>query len=226
MTVQADTIRNRRRAFAAPGSGLDRIVRALAVGLPAAVGVVAAMMLITPLGPRGEVSFLLDRNKVAIAEDRLRMDNAMYRGVDNDGRPFSLSARDAVQTSNQVPVVEMHDLVARIVLPEGPAVLSAPTGAYDIEQERVSIPGTVQFTATDGYRLVAQNVAVNLPTRTLEGRGGVEGAIPAGTFSADRISADLPARVLTLDGNARLRMVPGQLQMPANMPGRRTRSSQ
>ena len=97
--------------------------------LPALVGVVAAMMLITPLSPRGELSFLLDRNKVAIAEDRLRMDNALYRGVDASGRPFSLSAGDAVQVSNRVPLVEMRDLVARIVLPDGPAVLSAANGA-------------------------------------------------------------------------------------------------
>lgn len=218
MTLQADIIRDKRRANAAPGSGLDRIVRFLAVALPAAVGVVAAMMLVTPLGPRGEVSFLLDRNKVAVANDRLRMDNAMYRGVDGAGRPFSVAAGDAVQTSNRVPVVEMHELVARIVLPEGPAVLNALNGAYDIEEERVTIPGTVQFTATDGYRLVAQNVSVDLPQRRLEGRGGVEGAVPAGTFSADRMSADLPARTVTLDGNARLRMVPGRLQMPSGLP--------
>ena len=215
MTLEADTIRNRRQAYAAPGSGLDRIVRALAVGLPALVGVVAAMMLITPLSPRGEVSFLLDRNKVAIAEDRLRMDNAMYRGVDGEGRPFSLSAGDAVQTSNRIPVVEMHELVARIVLPEGPAVLGASNGTYDIEQEQVAIPGTVMFTATDGYRLTARNVLLDLPSRTLVGQGQIDGAIPAGTFSADQFRADLPARTLSLIGNARLRMVPGQLQLPA-----------
>ncbi len=217
MTLQADTMRSRRQANAAPGSGLDRIVRTLAVALPAAVGVVAATMLITPLGPRGEVSFLLDRNKVAIAEDRLRMDNAMYRGVDDDGRPFSLAAGDAVQTSNRVPVVEMHELIARIVLPDGPAVLSAATGSYNIDDEQVAIPGTVQFTATDGYRLVARNVAIDLSNRTVEGRGRVEGAIPAGTFAADQFRADLPARTLSLVGNARLRMVPGRMQLPEGM---------
>lgn len=215
MTLEADTIRNRRQAYAAPGSGLDRVVRVLAVGLPALVGVVAAMMLITPLSPRGEVSFLLDRNKVAIADDRLRMDNAMYRGVDGEGRPFSLSAGDAVQTSNRIPVVEMHELIARIVLPEGPAVLGASTGTYNIDKEQVAIPGAVTFTATDGYRLTARNVLVDLPSRTLIGQSQVDGAIPAGTFSADQFRADLRGRTLSLIGNARLRMVPGQLQLPA-----------
>ena len=51
MTVQADQIRDRRRAFAAPGGSLDRMVRWLAVGLPALVGVIAALMIVSPLSP-------------------------------------------------------------------------------------------------------------------------------------------------------------------------------
>ena len=214
MTTQADQIRSKRQRFAAPGSTLDKIVRVLAVGLPAMIGVVAAMMLITPLSPSAELSFLLDRNKVAIAEDRLRVDNAMYRGEDANGRPFTLSAGDAVQASASVPVVELHDLVARIVLPDGPAVLSSTAGNYNIDNEQVAIPGIVQFTATDGYRMTARNVVVDLTKRTLHGDGRVEGAIPAGTFEADDMLVDLAERSLSLRGNARLRMVPGRLQMP------------
>ncbi len=210
-------MRNRRQQFAAPGGSLDRIVRVLAVGLPALVGVVAAMMLITPLSPRGEISFLLDRNKVAIADDRLRVDDAMYRGQDNRSRPFSLVAGEAVQRSNAVPLVEMRDMTARMVLPEGPAVLTAPRGVYDIDDEQVRIPGTVQFEAADGYNFIARNVTINLPTRTLVGDGQVSGAIPAGSFSADAMRADLDERSFSLNGNARLRMVPGRLRLPSEM---------
>ncbi|HYD24910.1 MAG TPA: LPS export ABC transporter periplasmic protein LptC [Croceibacterium sp.] len=214
MSQQADQIRDRRRAFAAPGSPLDRAVRLLAVVLPALVGAVAATMLIAPLSPRGEVSFLLDRNKVATAEDRLRVDNAMYRGEDKRGRPFSLSAGEAVQASASVPVVRMQDLTARMLLSEGPAVLNAPAGRYAIDDQRVMVDGVVSFVAADGYRMTARNVAIDLPGRSLVGAGRVEGAVPAGTFSADTIRADLDARTLTLAGNARLNMVPGRLRMP------------
>ena len=217
MTEAADLIRTRRQAFAAPGSSLDRAVRILAVGLPMAIGVIAAMMLITPLSPRGEVSFLLDRNKVAIADDRLRVDDAMYRGQDNRGRPFSLMAGEAVQRSNSVPVVAMNSLTARIMLAEGPAELSAPQGNYAIDSEQVDIPGIVQFTAADGYRMSARNVAIDLVGRTLFGNGRVSGVVPAGSFSADTMRADLEARTLVLNGNARLRMIPGQLRMPSAM---------
>jgi lipopolysaccharide export system protein LptC len=214
MSQQADQIRDRRRAFAAPGSTLDRAVRVLAVALPALVGAVVAAMLIAPLSPRGEVSFILDRNKVAVSEDRLRVDSAMYRGADKHGRPFSLSAGEAVQKRASVPVVRLQDLTARMLFADGPAVLSAPAGRYDIDRQKVMIDGMVNFLAADGYRLSARGVSVSLPDRSLLGQGRVEGSVPAGTFRADSIRADLDERSVTLEGNARLRMVPGQMRVP------------
>lgn len=213
-TEQAKELRDARQHFAAPGGSHDRLVRFLAKALPMAVGVIAALMIITPLSPRGEVSFLLDRNKVAVIAERLRIDNAMYRGHDDEGRPFSLTAGEAVQRSSKEGIVRMEELVARILLSGGPAKLDARTGAYAIADEIVTVDGPVRLTAADGYRLVARGVAIDLPAKRMVGNGGVEGAIPAGTFSADRLIADLEARTVTLDGHARLRMVPGKLRMP------------
>ncbi|MGX7897077.1 LPS export ABC transporter periplasmic protein LptC [Tsuneonella sp. HG222] len=214
MTVKADQMRDRRRAFAAPGGQFDRLVRWLAVGLPAAVGVVAALMVITPLSPRGEVSFLLDRNKVALADDRLRVDSAVYRGEDDEGRPFSLSAGEAVQRSVTEPVVRMKNLVARILLPQGPAVLSADLGRYDYKTDQVTVDSKVAFQAADGYRITASGVNIDLKQKILVGSGGIDGAIPAGTFSADSLRADLSERSVALVGNARLNMAPGRMRMP------------
>ena len=196
MTAQADRIRNRRRAFAAPGSSLDRTVRWLAIGLPALVGVVVALMVVTPLGPRGEVSFLLNRNKVATAPNRLFVDNAVYRGEDEKGREFSLTAGQAVQHSASQPVVQMRDLIGRMLLQEGPAQITAPTGNYNYETQLVTIPSVVRFVAADGYRMDTS---------------GVAGAVPAGTFSADSIHANLEQRTVSLQGHAHLRMVPGKM---------------
>ncbi|MEO6151697.1 MAG: LPS export ABC transporter periplasmic protein LptC [Croceibacterium sp.] len=214
MSRQADQIRTRRQRFAAPGGSFDRLVRLLAIGLPALVGGVAATMLIAPLKPRGEISFVLDRNKVAIANDRLRVAEAVYRGVDKKGRPFALSAGNAVQMRASEPIVRMDDVTARLQMSDGPAVLSAANGSYNIQSEQIAIPGAVNFAAADGYRMTANGVSVDLPGRRVHGSRGVSGAIPAGTFSADTISADLDARVLTLAGHARLRMVPGRMRMP------------
>jgi len=213
-TATAEILRDRRQHFAAPGGAHDRLIRRLATLLPAAIGVVVALMVLTPLTPRGEVSFLLDRNKVAVAEDRLKVENAMYRGEDDKGRPFSILAGEAIQQSSREPVVRMRELEARLLLSDGPALLKANAGRYDYDAQKVAVDGVVEFTAADGYRMTARDVSIDLEKKALIGEGRVEGAIPAGTFSANRIEADLNERTIKLDGRARLRMAPGKLRMP------------
>ena len=213
-TKDAKALRSKRQRFAAPGGRHDAVVRILARALPMGVGVIAALMIITPLSPRGEISFLLDRNKVAVIDERLRVDNALYRGQDAQGRPFSLTAGDAVQRSSTEGIVRMNDLIARLLLNEGPARITAEGGQYDISEEVVDVRGTMRMQAADGYSMIARGVSLDLRDKTLTGAGGVSGAIPAGTFAANRLTADLGARTVTLDGNARLRMNPGELRMP------------
>lgn len=214
MSQAADLNRDKRRIWALPGGSHDRRVQLLARLLPGMVGVVVAAMVIQPLFPRGEVSFLLDRTKVAVTPDRLRVADAIYRGIDNQGRPFTVTAGNAVQQSAREPVVRMDNLAARIRLSDGPAELTSASGAYDYDREQVMVPGQVLFTAADGYRMAAGNVTIDLKKRTVLGGGGVAGSVPAGTFSANRIVADLDQRTVALEGNARLQMQSGKLRMP------------
>lgn len=214
MTEAADIIRDKRRLWAAPGGSHDRKVRILARWLPGLVGVVAAAMIVGPLFTEGELSFLLDRNKVAVTEERLRVTNAMYRGEDGQGRPFTVTAGSAVQVSAREPVVRMENIAARIRLSDGPAELTAARGAYDYSAQTVQAEGPVLFTAADGYRLSTANVLIDLRSRKVSGSGGVSGAVPAGTFSADRVSADLDSRIVMLDGNVRLRIDQTSFRIP------------
>lgn len=214
MTAQADIIRDKRRAFATPGGFHDRLIGFLVKALPAAIGVIAAVMILTPLFQRGEISFLLDRNKVAVTDERIAVSEAMYRGEDNQGRPFSLTAGSAVQASPRIPEVQMNNLVAKMLLSDGPAQITALSGNYNYNTSQVTVPGAVNFAAADGYRMVTKDVGIDLKSRRVAGSGGVEGAVPTGTFAADRIMADLGERTVTLQGNARLRMTPGKLRMP------------
>lgn len=213
-TSEARELRGRRQHFAAPGGSHDKLIGFLARALPMGVGVIAALMVITPLSPHGEVSFLLDRNKVALIDERLSVDNAMYRGRDDKGRPFSVMAGEAVQRSSAEGLVRMQDLVAQLLLNDGPARLSAEGGTYNIDAETVTIDGPVRLIASDGYAMTARGVSVDLKARVMRGDNGVSGEVPAGTFSARTIRADLAARTIALEGSSRLTMIPGQLRMP------------
>ena len=74
--------------------------------------------------------------------------------------------------------------------------------------EQVAILGPIKVDGPRGYALTTENATVDLKHRTMESGSAVTGTVTQGTFSADRLHADLAERVVTLDGHAHLRIVP------------------
>jgi lipopolysaccharide export system protein LptC len=210
MSDIAVRMRSERQLWAAPGSAHDHLVAVLRIVLPAAVGVVAAMMVFLPLTSGGEVSFVLDRNKVEVSKERLKVQAASYRGQDNKGQPFVLTAQSAVQKSAADPIVDMERLMAEMRLPNGLAKLAAPSGRFNPLTQQVDVAGPITFDGPNGYSLKSNAATVDLKKKTMEGKGGVSGTVPQGTFTADSMSADLDNRVVRLDGRARLQIAPGR----------------
>ncbi len=212
MSERADLDRTMRRMWAASGSSHDRVVRILRYGLPLVIGVVGAVMVFSPFTQRAEISFLLSKDKVEVAKERMKVTRAEYRGQDAKGQPFALLAGSAVQKSSAEPIVRMNQLSGAIRLNDGPATIAATEGQYNMDTEKVDVPGTVKVRSAGGYRIDASNVAVDLKTRSLVGRGGVNGALNIGPFSANQLTADLDQRVVRLQGNARLRINQGVIK--------------
>ena len=211
MSVQAEHDRRIKRRWARPGSSHDRLVRLLKYGLPALAGLVLAFLALVPLEDRKEVSFLVDKNKIDQAAERLKVEDAQYRGQDETGRLFVLDAASAVQASSADPVLEIADMSARLLLNEGPAQITADRARFDPEANKVDVLGPVRFVTSDGYQLLTSDVMVDLHDRSLRSQGAVEGRMPLGTFSANRLTADLPERTVVLEGDARLHINQGVL---------------
>ncbi len=199
-----------RQRWASPRSVHDRVVKVARIVLPSAIGVLGTLLILAPLSMTGDVSFVLAKDTVAMAKERLRVMAATYRGEDGNGQPFVLRAGSAVQASSREPVVKLQNLSANITLPEGPATFAAANGRYNMDQEVVHIDGPVVFDTSDGYRLATRDVAIGLKTRKLASGGPVEGQMPLGTFSAGQIRADLEGRSVVLEGGAHLHIVQGR----------------
>ena len=209
MSELAERERVFKRVWAAPGGTHDRVIQVLKLLLPAATGVVLAFLAFSPLEDKQEVSFMLDKNKVEHAEERMRIQSAQYRGQDSRGRPFVLNARSALQQSSSVPVVDITDMRAQITLENGPAQLVARRARYDMERDQVDVQGPILFSSADGYRLGTRDVTVDLRQRTMASRGAVEGRMPLGHFTAGRLEVDLPESRVVLSGRARVHIVQG-----------------
>lgn len=210
MSDIAQRMHSARQVWAAPGSGHDRVIGFLRVVLPIAIGVLAAFLVMAPLTRNGDASFLLAKDNVEVAKERLKIEQARYRGQDSKGRPFALVAQSAIQKSSAEPIVRLHGLAAEIGLAEGPARIVANQGRYNMKTEQVALDGPVTFRSANGYTLDTSDATVDLKNRTMNSQGAVTGSAPQGTFSADHMSANLENRSVSLDGHARLRIVPGR----------------
>ena len=215
MSEAAAKERVRKQGWAAPGGLHDALMRFLKIVLPTSIGVLLAYLAMAPLQKGRDISFILDKNKVDVARERMRVESARDRGQDNQGRPFTIDASSAVQETSQDPIVEILGMSAEIGLDNGPATLRADRGRYDMEAQTVDIVGPIQFTAADGYRLSTSNVTVDLNEQELESQGAVQGQMPLGRFSAGKLEADLPERRVVLSGRARLHIRQGGLRWAA-----------
>lgn len=209
MSELAEHDRRIKRSWARPGSSHDYLIGLLKFGLPALVGIVLAFLALVPLENRREQSFLLDKNKVDKAEERMRVTSAQYRGQDEEGRPFTLDAGSAVQARSDNPVVDVANMRAQLRLDEGPADITAQTARYNMDTARVAVTGPILVRGADGYELRTRDVQVDLRDRTMWSESPVDGRMPLGTFGADRMRIDLPERRVMLDGRARLHIVQG-----------------
>jgi lipopolysaccharide export system protein LptC len=208
MSESTRRARTKRQVWAAAGSSHDRVVLIARLALPTGIGILAAFLVMAPLTATGDVSFVLDKNKVEVAKERLKIQAAQYRGQDEKGQPFSLNAGSAIQKSSAEPIVQLNQLAAQLQLADGPAKIVAKTGRYDMDSQQVKLDGPLTFTAANGYDLKTNDATIDMRARTMVSGGAVTGTVPQGNFSANKLRADLENHIVVLDGNARLRIVP------------------
>jgi lipopolysaccharide export system protein LptC len=204
--------RSTKSRWAVPGSAHDRLIRWFKIALPAAVGVLLAVLALAPLDKKSDVSFILDKKKVANATESMRVEKAHYTGTDNKDQQFLIVANRAIQRSSNVPVVDITGMSARLNMEKGPLMIVANNGRYNLDTQKVMIDGPVRVAGADGYRLATRDVTVNLKQRQLASAGPVTGAMRLGQFQAGQLHADLGDRTVVLNHGARLKIIQGAVR--------------
>jgi len=211
----ADRMQSRRgvqQVWATPGSAHDRLVRWTKIALPSAVGILIAILALAPLSKKGDVSFILDKKKVETSRERMYVESPRYTGSDDKGQKFVMVANNAVQPSSNVPIVNINGVHAQLDQPQGPLMIGANKGRYNLDTQKVAIDGPVQLTGGDGYHLATRDVTVDLKQRQLQSAGTVSGEMRLGQFQAGQLKGDLDKRIVVLDGGARLKIVQGAVK--------------
>ena len=212
MSELANQERATKQRWAVPGSSHDRLVGFAKVALPSAVGVVIAFLAMAPLDNRGDVSFILDKNQVENAPERMRVEQARYTGEDNRGQKFLITANRALQRTSEQPIVDIWGMLAQFGLSQGPVTVAANQGQYNLDEQKVAVHGPVRVNGPEGESLLTRDVTVDLKQNTMSSNGGVAGRMKLGRFQAGRLRADLNSGTVVLDGGTRLKIVQGAVR--------------
>ena len=198
--------------WAQPGSAHDRLVRIFKIALPSAVGILLAILVLAPLDKKSDVSFILDKKKVDSAPERMRVEQARYTGTDDKGQAFTMVANRALQRSSETPLVDIDGMFARLNLQQGPVLIAADHGQYNLDSQRVDVDGLIKVAGVNDFQLLTRDVTVDLKQRQLASHGPAEGKMRLGEFKANRIRADLGTHTVVLDGGARLKIIQGAVR--------------
>jgi lipopolysaccharide export system protein LptC len=169
------------------GGGLhSRIVAILKVGLPlVALGMLSALFLIQTgdgLEPGGLV---FSEGDIADLGRGLTISNPTFTGATRGGDRFRFEAREVVPDAAPPTTAAIGDLVGRLEFESGGAVdLQATAGDLDIPAEALALSGDVRIETSDGYKVRAERVDLDLAAGTLEAGDTVATEGPFGTIDS------------------------------------------
>ncbi|MGE0723980.1 MAG: LPS export ABC transporter periplasmic protein LptC [Alphaproteobacteria bacterium] len=139
----------------------------------------------------------------------LRMTNARYQGIDQQNRPYLVTADVAIQNPKDKNFLALEGPKADITLETGAWVsLGADTGVYDNAQHTLDLIGDVRLFHDSGYTFETRSVRIDLNTTAAEGREAVAGHGPGGTIQAEGFRILEKGDVIQFTGKSRLVMTP------------------
>ncbi len=199
-----------RRRRAAPGRGYSVFVTLMKFLLPT---VAAGLIVLVALWSQ----FNLNETRFQIGSVRLstenvesvRMVNPRYEGIDEESRPFSITADLATQPDDDTDVIELSAPKADVTLSSGDWIaLSADKGRYRRHEELLDLAGQVSLFHDKGYELHTTSVTIDLEERSAAGQEPVQGHGPAGELAGQGFEVASEGRKVFLIGQSRVVLYP------------------
>ncbi len=204
----------RRRRQAPPRwsgrNGYSYFVSLMKFTLPVvAVVLVGLIVFWQQLVPNGK---LLSADLSDLSPDmakNLVMVGPRYDGIDQYGRPYSLTATVARQVEDNEDIMLLMQPTADMTLEDGAwAALSADKGRYNRKSERIFLIDNVNFFHDRGFELRTPAAEIDFVTNVASGDKGVEGQGPSGLIEAEGFVFQQSGGVMLFTGKSHLTVLP------------------
>ena len=145
------------------------------------------LVVVWPLMTGREDGFRITYSKMENIDGSLKMINARYIGIDENNRPFTVTATEAVQSEDDSNIITLQNITADIFEDKdtgGWYALTASEGVYKKEVKLLDLIGKVTIFSDAGHELVTESAHINLARGIAEGNNPVQGQSPMGLLNA------------------------------------------
>lgn len=194
------------RAFDARRS---RFVNLMKLVLPLVAGALVAVVIVWPQLRDNRETFRLGTAELSVtAGAGQEMTRARFQGIDNRGRPFSVTSTTVSQPGGAA-VAELAQPKADIALNGDDWVaVSAETGRFDRDSKVLWLGGGVDLFHDSGYELHTASVSLDFTQGTAAGDEPVTGHGPFGEIEAAGLRVYDGGNRVVFPGKARLVLHP------------------
>lgn len=197
------------------GRSYSRFVGLMKIVLPlVAVGLLGAVLLWPTLESRQEAA--LSWANTEIRADGLEMIAPVLTGVDDKGRPYTVTAAKATADGLQPTQVTLSEIKADMATEDGkPVHVIAAAGLYRLKAETLDLEGGVTVTLSDGHQVKLESVRLDLAKGTASSDKRVIAFGPTGQIEANSMSASDGGHVMHFVGQVRVVITPRDASPPA-----------
>lgn len=139
---------------------------------------------------------------------QIELVQAKYEGIDEQGRPYTVTADKATRAVNAPDSVSFINPVADITLADKTWVaVKAKTGTFDHKNETLDLKDDVAVFHDSGYEMHTQSIQINLKQKTASASQAVQAQGPIGTIAAQNMSVQDQGDMIIFGGPATLTLL-------------------
>jgi len=194
------------RSMAKSVSKYSKIIATLRIVLPSLALFLIALVVLLPQFRGEDERFIVDIGPSEESDsDSLSLVNARYFGTDEQGQPFSLTAKVVQELQGSETDVRLTSPKADISLNNGTwLVVGASDGIYDRSIDVLNLTGEVSLFQDQGFEIHTSTAEVDLKEGSAEGEEPVHGQGTFGQLESHGFRLEDKGKKILFKGPARL----------------------
>lgn len=186
-------------AYSSAVGVLKYLLPALAVGL---VLLVVVWPRVDPTDPRFSLQL---RDLMPGEPSNSIMLNARFDGIDEEGRPYRVTAVQASQRTEDERLIDLEQPTGDLLTEDGTWIaLASQTGLYNKDERVLDLEGEVTLFHDQGYEMQTEKAKVYMEQGRVVGRRAVEARGPSGTIESEGLLVEDSGAVVIFTGKAHM----------------------